>query len=125
MLKISVLINTFNEEGNIRNCIESVKWADEIIVVDMYSIDNTISIAKEYPHVKIFYFENCGYADPAREYAFQQATNEWVLVLDADEMIPPLLHRTISQIMKIQTQIIIKIMVSEIIIRIINSFKII
>lgn len=88
MNTLSVLINTYNEEHNIRNCLESVSWADEIIIVDMYSTDNTVAIAQEYPSVKVFYFENCGYADPAREFAFKQASSEWVLVLDADEMIP-------------------------------------
>ncbi|ODA43931.1 glycosyl transferase, family 2 [Thermodesulfovibrio sp. N1] len=43
---ISVLINTFNEEKNIRNCLETVKWADEIIVVDMYSEDKTVEIVR-------------------------------------------------------------------------------
>jgi glycosyltransferase involved in cell wall biosynthesis len=56
---ISVLINTFNEEKNIRKCLETVKWADEIIIVDMYSDDKTVEIAKEYTD-KIFYFERMG-----------------------------------------------------------------
>ncbi|MBA7630470.1 hypothetical protein ES703_37992 [subsurface metagenome] len=45
---LSVVIITLNEETNIRDCLESVKWADEIIVVDSYSQDKTIEIAKEY-----------------------------------------------------------------------------
>ncbi|MCQ2009521.1 glycosyltransferase family 2 protein [Sporolactobacillus sp. STSJ-5] len=84
--KISVLINTFNEEQNIRNCLESVKWADEIIVVDMYSEDTTVSIAREYTD-KIYFFERMGYADPARQFALEKSSNEWILVVDADELI--------------------------------------
>ena len=84
-MKISVSINTFNEERNIKNCLESVKWADEIVIVDMYSTDKTVKIAKEYTD-KIFYFENLGYADPAREFARNKTTNEWILDIDADEV---------------------------------------
>ena len=55
-MKISVSINTFNEEKNIKNCLESVKWADEIVIVDMYSTDKTVEIAGEYTD-KIFSFK--------------------------------------------------------------------
>lgn len=85
--KISVIIHTLNEEKNIRNCLETVKWADEIIIVDMYSEDKTVEIAKEYTD-KIFFFERLEYADPAREFSLGKASNEWVLSVDADEMVP-------------------------------------
>lgn len=98
-MKISVSINTFNEEKNIRNCLESVKWADEIVIVDMYSTDRTVEIAKEYTD-KIFYFENLGYADPAREFARNQTTNEWILIIDADEMVPIKLKNKLIEIME-------------------------
>lgn len=83
---ISVIVNTLNESKNIRNCLESVKWADEIVLVDMYSDDNTIEIAREYTN-KIFFHERVGYADPARQFALEQVSNEWVLMIDADEMV--------------------------------------
>lgn len=83
---ISVIINTLNESKNIRNCLESVKWADEIVLVDMYSDDNTIEIAREYTD-KIFFHKRIGYADPARQFALEQVSNEWVLMIDADEMV--------------------------------------
>ncbi len=95
--KISVLINTLNEEKNIRNCLESVKWADEIIIVDMYSDDKTVDIAKEYTD-KIYFFERCGYADPARQFAVDKAEYKWVLIIDADELVP---YKMYSQIKKI------------------------
>ena len=47
MPKISVVINTRNEEENIKRCLESVKWADEVIVVDMHSEDKTVQVAKK------------------------------------------------------------------------------
>jgi len=47
MSKISVIINTRNEEKNIKRCLESVKWADEIVVIDMFSQDKTVAIAKK------------------------------------------------------------------------------
>ena len=56
MNALSVLINTYNEEHNIRNCLESVSWADEIVIVDMYSTDNTVAIAKEFSNVKSVLF---------------------------------------------------------------------
>jgi len=94
---ISVLINTFNEEKNIRNCLETVKWADEIIIVDMYSEDKTVEIAKEYTD-KIYFFERIGYADPARQFALERATNDWVLVVDADELVPLKLKNKLIEI---------------------------
>ncbi|MBI5748121.1 MAG: glycosyltransferase, partial [Nitrospinae bacterium] len=48
MEKLSVTIITFNEEKNIRDCLESVKWADEIVVIDSFSTDKTLEICREY-----------------------------------------------------------------------------
>jgi glycosyltransferase involved in cell wall biosynthesis len=96
---ISVLINTFNEEKNIRNCLETVKWADEIIIVDMYSDDKTVEIAKEYTD-KIYFFERVGYVEPARQFALEKATHEWVLVVDADELVPLKLKNKLIEIME-------------------------
>ncbi len=95
--KLSVLINTFNEEKNIRNCLESVKWADEIILVDMYSEDKTVEIAKAYTD-KIYFYERCGYADPARNFALEKATGDWVLVVDADELVTLALKKKLLEI---------------------------
>jgi glycosyltransferase involved in cell wall biosynthesis len=85
--KISVLILTLNEGRNIRNCLECVKWADEIIIVDSFSDDETTTIAREYTD-KIFTYRRTGYADPARQFALEQASNEWILAVDADELVP-------------------------------------
>jgi glycosyltransferase involved in cell wall biosynthesis len=98
-MKTSIIINTFNEEKNIEHCLESVKWADEIIIVDMYSEDNTVDIAKKYTD-KIFFFERMGYADPARQFALEKASNEWILVLDADELVPLKLMNKLHEIIE-------------------------
>ena len=85
--KISVLINTLNEERNIRNCLECVKWADEIIIVDSFSNDKTTTIAREYT-TKIFTYPRTDYVEPTRQFALEHASNEWVLIVDADELVP-------------------------------------
>ncbi len=95
--KVSVTVTTWNEAANIRNCLESVRWADEIIVVDMYSVDNTVEIAREYTD-RIFFFENTGYVEPSRQFAVDQASHEWILVIDADEMVPRALRDRLLKI---------------------------
>lgn len=87
MEKISVVINTYNAEKHLETVLESVKDFDEIVICDMYSTDRTIEIAKKY-NCKILYHENTGYAEPARNFAIHQASNDWVFVIDADETVP-------------------------------------
>ncbi|MBU2699028.1 glycosyltransferase involved in cell wall biosynthesis [Sporomusaceae bacterium BoRhaA] len=84
---ISVIVHTLNEEKNIRTCLECLKWADEIVIIDMYSDDDTVQISLEYTD-KIFMHERMRYVEPARKYGLNQAKNEWVLVVDADELVP-------------------------------------
>ena len=96
-LPVSVLIHTLNEERNIRNCLETVIWAEEIIVVDMYSDDKTVEIAREYTD-KIFYFERVGYVEPARKFALERATKPWILVVDADELVPRKLYEKLKEV---------------------------
>ena len=82
---ISVVINTFNEEKNIANALESVRdFADEIVVVDMKSDDNTQEIAKKHG-AKVYEHDRTGYVEPARNFAIDKAKGEWILILDADE----------------------------------------
>ena len=98
-LPVSVLINTFNEERNIRNCLETVKWAEEIIIVDMYSDDKTVEIAREYTD-NIFFFEKINYVEPARKFALSKATKDWVLIVDADELVPVKLYKRLKEIIE-------------------------
>lgn len=96
--KISAVINTLNEEKNLPYTLMSiVKWVDEIIVVDMYSDDQTVEIAKRFG-AHVFFHERVGYVEPAREYAMSKATGEWVLVIDADEVVPSPLSEKLCEI---------------------------
>ena len=85
MEKISVIIITKNEEENIEDCLKTVEWADEIIVVDSKSKDKTVETAKKFTD-KIFIKEWEGFAEQKR-YALSLASNEIVLSLDADERV--------------------------------------
>lgn len=96
---ISAVVHTLNEEENIRNCLECLRWADEIIVVDMYSEDKTLEIARQYTD-KIFMHERCRYVEPARRFALSQTSHEWVLVVDADELVPPCLRDILLELAK-------------------------
>lgn len=95
MVKTSVVIITENEEANIRRCLESVKWADEIIVVDSGSTDTTLDICKEY-ECKVFHREWDGYANQ-KNYALDQASGDWILSLDADEEVTSELAKELWQ----------------------------
>jgi len=94
MNKISVVINTLNADRILEYCLESVKHAHEIVICDMYSTDRTIQIAENY-NCKIFYHEKTGIVEPARNFAMAQATGEWILVLDADEIVTPELWQSL------------------------------
>lgn len=95
---VSVVIITKNEEDNIQDCLKSVVWADEIILVDDESTDQTRDIAKKYTD-KIFVkkMENEG---RHRNWAYEQARNKWVLSLDADERATEELALEISDLLK-------------------------
>lgn len=85
MSKISVVINTWNEEKNLPRALSSVKdFANEIIVCDMESDDKTVEIAKK-SGAKVYNHKKTNYVEPARNYAVSKATGDWILVLDADE----------------------------------------
>src|SRR6266496_544473 len=87
---ISVTVRTFNEEGNIRDCLESVTWADEIIMVDAQSTDRTVAIAGEYTD-KIIVRPWAGHIATS-QFATDQAANLWVFSIDADERVSPALR---------------------------------
>lgn len=97
MNKISVVIITLNEEKNIRRCLESVSGiADEIVIVDSASIDNTIDIAKEYS-AKIVIQPFLGYGKQ-KNFAIKQASHNWILSLDADEALSITLRNSIEKV---------------------------
>ncbi|MCL4354089.1 glycosyltransferase family 2 protein [Patescibacteria group bacterium] len=87
---ISTIILTKNEEKNIVDCLESLGWCDEVIVVDDDSDDRTIELAQRFK-VKIFKRKLDNDFSAQRNFAISKAKNDWVLFLDADERIPDLL----------------------------------
>lgn len=91
--RITILIPTFNEERNIRDAIDSARWADEVLVVDSFSTDNTPKIAEEM-EVRLLQHEYVNSATQ-KNWAIPQAAHEWVMVLDADERITPELRAEI------------------------------
>lgn len=95
-MSLSVTIVCFNEERKIRRCLESVKWADEIIVVDSYSTDRTREIAKEYTD-KVVLHEWEGYV-AQKNFAMSLATKEWIIHLDADESLSDKLQHSIRNL---------------------------
>jgi len=96
--KISVIVPSFNEEGNIRDCLESVKWADELLVVDSFSTDRTLEIAREYTD-RILRHEYVNSATQ-KNWAIPRAAHEWVMILDCDERVTPGLKREIIEILE-------------------------
>ena len=96
--KLSVTIIAGNAEGEIRDCLESVKWADEIIVVDSMSRDKTAEIAREYTH-QVFLREWEGYA-AQKQFSLGQAKNEWVFSLDSDERVSETLRDEIEGVLR-------------------------
>ena len=95
--KVSVIITTFNEEWNIAACVESVLWADEIFLVDSYSTDRTMEIARQYPIVtrRREYFGSAA----QKNWSIDRVKHNWVLVLDADERVTDELAREILEIL--------------------------
>lgn len=95
-MKLSVIIVAKNEEPRIKACLESVKWADEIVFVDNGSTDKTTSIARSYTD-NILSIEKLDYAD-IKNRAFEKTTGEWVLYIDADERVLAPLKQEIEAI---------------------------
>lgn len=96
MAKISAVVITYNEEQNIKECLESLKWIDEIIVVDSKSTDKTADIAAQFTS-NIIISENISYGKK-RNIGFEKATGEWILWIDADERVTNELKAEIEQI---------------------------
>lgn len=97
MTPLSVLLPVYNEQDQIVDCLETVKWADEILLVDSFSSDSTIEIASAY-NVRVVQHE---YINSARQknWAIPQCSYPWVLQLDADERLEPALQLEIQQIL--------------------------
>ena len=97
MATISVVISAYNEERKIEECLESVKWADEIIFVDNSSTDATAAIAKKYTK-KIFKRPNNPMLNKNKNFGISKASSEWILYIDADERVTPELAKEIKSV---------------------------
>ena len=88
--KISVVINTRNAEQHLQQVLEAVKGFDEVLICDMESEDHTLDIARQYGcRIVTFERKNYNIVEPAREFAIHEARYDWVLVVDADEVVTP------------------------------------
>lgn len=96
MPQITAIIPVYNEQDNIAEAIASVSFANEILVVDAFSSDNTVAIAKQFEKVKVIQREY-GYSASQKNWAIPQATHEWIFLLDADERVPEALKNEILQ----------------------------
>jgi glycosyltransferase involved in cell wall biosynthesis len=95
---LTIVLTTLNEERNIDRCLSSCRWADEIIVVDSFSTDATIEKARQYTS-KVLQHEYPGSSRQV-EWGVQQATNEWVFYIDADEEIPAALAAELQNVVR-------------------------
>ncbi len=98
MLGLTAIVITQNEEENIGECLESLRFADEIMVVDSFSTDSTPDLARQHG-ARLLQHQ---YVSPAaqRNWAIPQASHEWVLILDADERVTPELREEIVGILR-------------------------
>lgn len=97
MSGISALVHTLNEEGNLERCLRCLMWCDEVVVVDMMSDDRTVEIARRFTD-KVYSFPRMGLADPARRFGVEKTTGDWILIVDADELVPRSLMERLMRI---------------------------
>ena len=94
---ISAAVICLNEEENIARCLDCLSWCDQIVVVDSGSTDNTLDIVAQYQNTKIFIRPFDTYINQ-KNYALEQCDHDWVLSLDADEVLPPPLIKEIANL---------------------------
>ena len=102
MPKLSVIVITKNEESNIEACLESIAFADEVIVVDSGSVDSTVELAKNLG-AKVVETENWPGFGPQKNRALAFATGDWVLSIDADERVSAALADEIQSVLASQS----------------------
>lgn len=101
MKKIAAFVLTHNEEKHIAQCLETLQWVDEIIIIDDYSQDRTVDIARTFG-VKVYERELDSFS-AQRNFALEQCNAEWVLVVDADERVTGQLASEIKSVVEQQT----------------------
>lgn len=98
MYKISAVVITKNEESVIERALDSVLWCDEIVVIDDFSSDNTVNIAKKHGAKVYSHILNNDFASQ-RNYGISKTNNNWVLFIDADEVISKELKNNIQEVL--------------------------
>ena len=96
---ISVIMVVRNEEAQIGECLKTVSWSDEIVIIDQSSNDSTVKIAREFTD-KVFLTEPKGYCEPDRNLAIEKASGRWIFYIDADERVSPELRDEILSIVR-------------------------
>lgn len=99
-MTLSVIIPTLNCAKELKRCLESVKWSDEIVIVDMGSIDNTLDVAKKYNARIYSRIPENGNFDKNRKFGMEKASSDWILKLDSDEKLSPELQTEIKGFLK-------------------------
>ncbi len=95
---VTAIITTLNEEQNIGDCIESLLWCDEILVVDSFSTDRTAEIVRGYERVR--FHQRTYYGSAAQKnWAMDEVQNDWILIFDADERCTPALQKEIEDLL--------------------------
>lgn len=95
---LSAIVLTKNEQDRIKVCLESIKWVDEIIILDNGSTDQTLEIARKYTN-KIYKFENKDYAS-FRNKGLEKTDADWILYIDPDERVPVSLKEELQKLIK-------------------------
>lgn len=98
MNKLTAIVLTHNSQDTLDSCLKSVSFADEVIVVDDYSSDNTLRVASKY-HAIIFQHKLNGNFSNQRNFAFTKAENEWILFVDSDEIVSSELESEIKRVL--------------------------
>ncbi|MCB1050116.1 MAG: glycosyltransferase family 2 protein [Acidobacteria bacterium] len=96
--KITAIVTSFNEEKNIGECLQSLAWCDDIMLVDSFSSDRTVELAKLIPRVRVVQRHYFG-AAAQKNWAIDQIKEGWVLILDADERVSPELRWEIESLL--------------------------
>ncbi len=98
-MQLTAIIHTKNSSSTVEAALKSVAFADSTLVVDMHSTDDTLELVKKYTK-NTFEFDDVGYVEPARNFALSKVTTDWVLLVDADEVVTPSLIEDIQKIIE-------------------------
>jgi glycosyltransferase involved in cell wall biosynthesis len=96
---LTALVTSYNEEANIQECLQSVRFADAILLVDSFSTDRTLEIARAIPGLRILQREYFGSA-AQKNWGMDQIETPWVLIVDADERVSPALADEILRVLE-------------------------